>query len=257
MRPSIAELRAVAQPNTVVQRASGEHWAGRLYQRRMSIYITRVLVPTRVSPDAVTWLMFPFGLGAALVATIPALWSAVVAVLLIQLQGTFDCVDGELARWRQRFAPSGVFLDRLGHYVTDASLVAAVGVRADGGFGHLGGYTSVGLLAAGLVLLVKAQTDLVLVARYSAGLPKLPDEAATAAPQVSGLRRLRRLLAVLPLNRVLLALELTLLLLASAISDAVSGGHQAARVLIVVLLGIAAFVVLARLPSILTSARMK
>ena len=47
----LEELRAVAQPETVVGRVSGEHWAGRLYMRQISIHLTRALVNTRVTPD--------------------------------------------------------------------------------------------------------------------------------------------------------------------------------------------------------------
>ena len=52
--PSIAELRAVTQPASIFARNSGEHWAGRLYVRRLSPYLTRRLLPTRVTPNAVT-----------------------------------------------------------------------------------------------------------------------------------------------------------------------------------------------------------
>lgn len=225
--------------------------------RHLSPYVTRLLVPTRVSPDLVTWWMLLCGVGAALVATVPHVWAAVAAVVLIQLQGLLDCVDGELARWRERTGPSGVFIDRLGHYVTDAGLAAGVGVRADGGFGSIGGWTTLGLATACLVLLVKAQTDLVLVARFSSGRPRLPDEAETAAPRARGLREIRRLVGVVPVNRALLAMEMTFLLLAAAIADAAGAEPTATHVLAVVLLATAAFVVVARLPSILSSARLR
>ena len=44
--PSIAELRAVTQPPSIFARDSGEHWAGRLYIRRASVYLTRVFLRT-------------------------------------------------------------------------------------------------------------------------------------------------------------------------------------------------------------------
>ena len=45
--PSIAELRAATQPDSIFARNSGEHWAGRLYMRRLSPYLTRLLLRTR------------------------------------------------------------------------------------------------------------------------------------------------------------------------------------------------------------------
>lgn len=247
----------MAQPQTVVGRVSGEHWAGKLYMRHASIHVTRMLVPTPVTPDLVTWSMLLCGVAAAVATTVPHVWAAVVALVLIQLQGLLDCVDGELARWRGRTGPSGVFIDRLGHYVTDAGLVAAIGVRADGGLAHMHGWTTVGLAAAFLALLVKAETDLVQVARFQSGLPRVPDVAEVAAPRAGLLRRLRRLVAVLPVNRLLLAMELTFLALAATVADALASSQQASRVLTVVVLALAGFVSVARLPSILTSARLR
>ena len=97
----------VAQPPSIFERNSGEHWAGRLYVRRYSARLTRLLIPTRVTPNQLTWLMLAVGLAAAAVLTLPGIWPAVAAVLLIQAQILLDCSDGELARWRQQFSAEG------------------------------------------------------------------------------------------------------------------------------------------------------
>ena len=59
--PTIAELRAATQPASIFERNSGEHWAGRLYIRRFSPYLTRALLHTRIKPNGVTWLMILAG----------------------------------------------------------------------------------------------------------------------------------------------------------------------------------------------------
>ena len=66
--------------------------------------------------------MIACGLLAAAVLTLPGLAGALAAVVLIQLQILLDCSDGELARWRQTRSPAGVYLDRIGHYLTEAAL---------------------------------------------------------------------------------------------------------------------------------------
>jgi phosphatidylglycerophosphate synthase len=256
-RPSIAELRAVAQPESVVGRVSGEHWAGKLYQRRISIHITRALVTTRVTPDAVTWVMLLCGLGAAVVLTVPHLWGALAAFALIQVQGTLDCVDGELARYRDQRGASGVYLDRIAHYVTDGCLAVAVGVHADGGLGSIAGWTTVGLAAGFVALITKAETDLVHVARVQSGKPPITDTAEVARPRAGLVRRLRRLVATLRFNRALLALELTVLAVVATSVDAGRGGLQAMRVLDVVLLVIALIVVAGHLLATLLSDRLR
>lgn len=256
-RPSIAELRAVAQPDTVVGRASAEHWAGRLYMRHLSIYLTRLLVPTRVTPDAVTWMLIVSGIGAALVLTIPHWWAAVIAALLVQLQGYLDCVDGELARWHGKTGPLGIYLDRIAHYVTDAGLVAAVGVHADGGLAHTGGWTTLGLAAAFLVLISKSETDLVHTSRALSGRPPTVDSVSVAVPHAGLVRRLRRIARTVPFNRALLAMELTFLALVASVIDAGGNDLSATRVLDGALLVVAGIVVVGHLASIITSDRMR
>lgn len=256
-RPSLDELRRIAQPESVVTRASGEHWAGALYQRHVSIRCTRLLANTRVTPNGLTWLMLLLGLGAAAVVAIPHLWAAIVAMALIQIQGTVDCMDGELARWRQRTGPAGIYIDRIGHYVTDGGLAIGVGVHADGGYGSIAGWTALGLAAGFLVLISKAETDLVHVARAQSGLERVTDTAANAASHQTVVRRLRSFASALPFNRLLLATELTLVATALAVVDAARGGLTAFRVLDGALLVIAGVVVVGHLLATVTSNRLR
>ena len=256
-KPSLTELREVAQPDSVVGRANAEHWAGRLYMRHVSLYLTRALVPTRVSADAVTWWMILAGVAAAAVLAMPAVWAAVLAAALIQLQLLFDCADGELARWRRTTGPVGVYLDRIGHYVTDGSLMIALGVRADGGYDAIGGWTTWGLLGAVFILLNKAETDLVYVARSSAGLGPPVDRADVVRPTRSGLARLRGLARYVPLHRAIGAVELTLLAVVVAVVDQLIGSTDATRGFVLVLVPLAGAVAGAHLLSILSSSRFK
>jgi phosphatidylglycerophosphate synthase len=256
-RPSIAELRAVAQPPVVVGRVSGEHWAGRLFHRHLSLYVTRALVPTRVSPNAVTATMFLTGLGAALLLSVPQLWAVLVAAVVIQLQGILDCTDGELARWRGQSGPTGIYLDRLGHYVTDGTLAIAVGVHADGGLGSVGGWTAAGLATGFLVLLTKAETDLVHASRAQAGRPPIADTVEVAVPQAGLVRRLRAAARSLPLNRALLAMEMTFLAIVAAIVDTIRDDLEATQVLSAGLLAVAGLVVVGHLLAVVSSARLR
>src|SRR3954470_14275010 len=192
--PSIAELRAVTQPPAVFERSSGEHWAGRLYMRRLSPYLTRRLIATRLSADAITWLMVPVGLLAALALTVPGVGGALGAVVLVQVQLLLDCSDGEVARWRGSFGAKGIYADRIAHHITDAALACALGIRADGGWDAIDGWTTIGLVLAVLGLLIKAESSLVHVARAARGRRAPADTEATARPRAAGLARVRRAL---------------------------------------------------------------
>ena len=248
--PSIADLRAATQPPSIFARHSGEHWAGRLYVRRISPYLTRLLLRTRLTPDAVTWLMLALGPVAAAVLTLPGLPPAIGVVLLVQFQLLLDCCDGEMARWRGVSSPTGIFVDRLAHNVTEAALPIALGIRADGGWHHLGGWTTLGLVISVLVLWIKSETVLVHVARAEAGLPPAKDTVAVAAPRGGVLAALRRSAGRLPFYRAFVAIEFTALTLVFAIFDA-------EQTLLVILLPVAAITAVGHLVAILTSSRLR
>jgi phosphatidylglycerophosphate synthase len=257
-RPSLAELREVAQPPSTINRASGEHWAGVLYMRRVSIRLTRLLVPTRVTPNGLTWSLIVCGLAAAALLTLPSAWAALGTVAFIQLQQLLDCSDGELARWRRQTGPVGIYIDRIAHYVTDAGMAAAVGVCAAGGPSQLNGWTTIGLGTGMLVLLTKAETDLVHVARAAAGLPPVADTAAVAAPRRTGLVATGRQVAgYFRFNRALLAIEMSFLALLAGVGDALAGTRLGFRTLDVALLVIASIVAVGHLLSILSSSKLR
>lgn len=248
-RPTIAELRAITQPPSIFARNSGEHWAGRLYVRRFSPYLTRILLRTGISPDGVTWLMILSGLAAAGVLAIGGIGAAIGAALLIQLQILLDCSDGELARWLDRKSPVGVYLDRIGHWTTEAALPIALGVSVD--------MATVGLVTAVLVLLVKGESALVTVARAESGLPPASDVAAVAAPRGGALAALRRAARSLPFYRAFVAIEFTLLALVAAVVDLFVADHDATRVLVWALLPCAALTAAGHLVAILASKRLR
>jgi phosphatidylglycerophosphate synthase len=254
--PSIAELRAVAQPEAHLQRPGEEHWAGRLYMRRLSLYVTRLLIATPLSANAVTALMIPVGLLAAASLSLPGLLAAVGAVLLIQLQLLLDCCDGEVARWRRTFSPKGPYLDALAHYSTEAALPAALGIRADGGWDSIGGWTAVGLTVSVLVLLLKSETHLVSVMRARSGLPVRVEANPTAVASAPPRLRLREGARLLPFLRPFQAVEASLLALAAAIVDEAAGDLTGSRVLLLLLLAAAAVAVVGHLLAILASDRL-
>lgn len=256
-RPSIAELRAATQPPSIFERNSGEHWAGRLYVRRLSPYLTRLVLPTPLTPNAMTWIMLLVGVAAAGLLTAPGILPALGAFVLIQLQILLDCSDGEVARWRGVSSTVGIYLDRLAHYVTEAALPIALGIRADGGWDSLGGWTMLGLVTAVVVLLIKSETVLVHVARLEAGLGKAADTVAVAAPRAGLLRRLRRTAGRLPFYRAFVAVEFTTIALVAAIVDQVAGGLDGTRALVVILLPVAIVTAAGHLLAILTSDRLR
>ena len=254
--PSIAELRTVTQPDALLGRPGHEHWAGRLYMRRLSPYVTRVLLRTPLSADAVTALMIPAGLLAAGLLTLPGLLPAFGAVLLAQVWLLLDCCDGEVARWRQTFSSRGVYLDGLAHFTTQVALPAAVGIRADGGWDSLGGWTTAGLTVSLLVALVSVESHLVHFVRARAGKPLLDPEVAAPEPRRHALRELRRAVGLVPFYRAFNPIELTVLAFLAALVDSLADDLIGTRVLLIGLLAAAAVTAVGHLVVILASDRL-
>lgn len=254
-RPTLAQVKATGQPPDVKQRRNEEHWAGRLYMRDVSPYVSWLFVRAGVAPNQVTALMVVCGVLAGVVVAFGGLWSAIVGALLIQVYLLLDCSDGEVARCTGRTSVAGVYLDRIGHYLSELALLVGLGMRAEGHWTVSGGYLSAGLAAAIGAALIKAETDNVLVSRAKAGLAdKLTD--ASLAPRSAGLSLARSAASALRFHRLILAVELSLLILVAAIVDAVRGDLLATRVLVIVALVVAAVQTVLHLVSVLISRRL-
>src|SRR5690625_3407466 len=256
--PKLSELRAKAQPGEVLARRNAEHWSGRLYLRHLSIYVTRILVPTGISANGVTWLMALIGLAGAAILVTGKWWALLVCALLMQLQVLVDCSDGEVARWRGTSSASGIYIDRIGHYLTESFLPIGFGIYADGGIKEVGLYTMLGLVTSVIVLLNKSFGDLVHTSRAAYGLPPLKDDGAKSAPRPSGLRRIRSALRFAPFFRAFVAVEFSLIILAIGTVDAVFDFEgRALQVGAIVLAPAAAIIMMGRVTAILTSERLK
>ncbi|MFP3986737.1 CDP-alcohol phosphatidyltransferase family protein [Streptomyces sp. E11-3] len=257
-KPSVAELRPVVHPPGVKDRRSGEHWAGRLYMRELSLRIDRHLVNTRVTANQLTYLMTVAGALAAPALLVPGITGAVLGVVMVQLYLLLDCVDGEIARWKKQFSLSGVYLDRVAAYLCDAAVLVGFGLRAadlwgEGRIDWL--WAFLGTLAALGAILIKAETDLVGVARHQGGLP--PVKEAASEPRSSGMALARKAAAALKFHRLVLGVEASLLILFLAVLDTVRDDLFFSRLGVAVLAGIALLQTALHLVSILASSRLK
>jgi CDP-alcohol phosphatidyltransferase len=276
--PTIDELRTVTQPEHVRSRAAAEHWVAHAYLRQISPYLTRPLLAAGASANAVTWLMIAAAAASAIATTWVGLAGAVLAALLVQLQMLLDCSDGEVARWRGTSSPVGVYLDRVGHYVAECGIALALGVRVArsggfdagpevvaGGSGHWAGLLAaladpalfLGAVLALLVALNKVENDLVHVSRGQAGMLAMKDAEQIRVPSVGLVRTLRRAAKIVPFHRVFHSVELSLLILAAAVIDAVVDSTIATRVLLPALVLAVAVTVIGHLFAILSSARLR
>jgi phosphatidylglycerophosphate synthase len=243
-RPTIAQIREISQPVSVTGRSTSEHWIADLYQRRLSPYLTRILIRTPISANGVTWLMIITGASIGPALLIQGWVGIALALFLSQLQMLIDCCDGEVARWRDTKSPMGIFLDKLGHYLAESLIPICFGLRLAGWPDNQVNssiYPYLGALLAILILLNKAFNDAVHVARAFSGLEKIQDQKGANLPQKGVLRSLRKVFNYFPAQRMFHSVEFTIyiailgsyprsLQIAFGIALLVTAGHIAAIV---------------------------
>mgnify|MGYP006271972689 FL=1 len=215
VNPTIAQIREISQPASVTGRSNAEHWVADLYLRRISPYLTRVLLRTPINANGVTYLMIITGISISAALLLPGTKGLLLALFLSQLQMLWDCCDGEIARWRNTQSPKGIFLDRIGHYLTESLIPIAFALR-------LAGWPSADisdwkpLFLAALVSIAilwnKGFNDIVHVSRAFSGLPKLSDSREAGAPIRSWLRIVKAPFRILAVQRLFHSVEMTIVI---------------------------------------------
>lgn len=242
-KPTIEQLRAVCQPPSVTGRSNAEHWVADLYLRKLSPYLTRLLLKTPITANGVTYLMIITGISISAALQIPGLFGLFLAFLLSQLQMLWDCCDGEIARWRDTQSPKGVFLDRVGHYLTESLIPIALAWRIGEGDYEL---LFLGSLISVLILLNKGFNDAVHVSRAYAGLTKLADSKSVGEAKSMIIRVARAPFRIFAVQRLFHSVEMSILILVF------SGNENLIRIG----LPLAAFVTAGHLISILSSRKL-
>jgi len=93
---------------------SGDGWFTRLVDRRFSRALTRMLLPTGVSPNQVTIASIAIGIAGGCCFARGTPTAAMVGALLFLFSTIVDGCDGEIARLTFRESPFGARLDILG-----------------------------------------------------------------------------------------------------------------------------------------------
>ena len=123
MVESIAKLRKTCQ-NLKRDREKG-HLYAYLFAGRISIYITKILLYTKISANQVTFLNVLVKIAGALLL----IREPIFGVILLQLGYILDRVDGEIARYRKSASLTGRYWDVVSSYITEPFVLLCVGIR--------------------------------------------------------------------------------------------------------------------------------
>src|SRR5262249_45446128 len=122
----------------------------RLVHRRLSRPLTRALLRTAVSPNAVTLAGIVLGAAGGLLLGVPGLPPVLAAIGLLVAAAVLDCSDGELARLRFAESRLGHWLDVVGDTVVHVAVLAGIALRITR-TGHPPGWPAIVALLLGVV----------------------------------------------------------------------------------------------------------
>jgi hypothetical protein len=100
-----------------------------------SRYIARFAARLGITPNQVTVFSMFIGVLAAAAFALGHRWSLIAGALLLQAAFTFDCVDGQLARYTRNFSRFGAWLDSVLDRGKEYLVYAGLAVGSVSGFG--------------------------------------------------------------------------------------------------------------------------
>ena len=121
MKESIAELRKKCQVDVPLP-WNLSHW------KRYSIYLTKLFLMTKITPDQITLLWIFVGYVGAFFVGIGGYWNGLIGILLYQFALFLDYNDGEVARYRNMKHLAGGFLDDFAGFTMVFLLLLAMGI---------------------------------------------------------------------------------------------------------------------------------
>jgi phosphatidylglycerophosphate synthase len=150
---------AAAAERTLLRSLKGglEGFVDRHFNRRCSKWITRMLLQTPLTPNAVTVLATLVGLLAATTFALGGYAAGIVGALLFQLSAVLDCCDGEVARLKFMESSFGERLDVALDNVVHIGLYAGMGWAA-----YRSGWGTFALGLAGLAIIGNAAAFVVV-----------------------------------------------------------------------------------------------
>lgn len=158
---SIRELREILQKEKVAPEGWRRPLGYYVLQRFPSIYITRLLLATPITPNHVTILGFLIGLTGCVFVLQWAWYLKLIGIGFLYVNVLLDKVDGELARYKNIYSLKGIYLDYLNHLLIPSLFFFAltIGILP---FSLINPaiLLSAGILAAFSMMILRVQTSL-------------------------------------------------------------------------------------------------
>jgi phosphatidylglycerophosphate synthase len=130
---SIKELRLICQAGRRVH----DTWHGKYIARPLSIYITAIFLRLGISANMATGIFLINGIIGSILLVFPDKRYFFVGMLMMQVWYILDHVDGEIARYRKQTSLTGVYLDKITHYISHPFMFFCIGLGFYNSYGYV------------------------------------------------------------------------------------------------------------------------
>ncbi len=162
-------------------RKAQDGWTSRWLNRYISLFISRWLVKTPLSPNQISVAILAVGLFGACLASRGTYLTLALGAVLFQMQSILDGCDGEVSRITYRGSKAGEWFDTIGDDLTNYSFFAAAAIGLYRHTHHLT-YVLAGTVTVLCGVLASGLEYRYLVQIGSGDLLKYPLSEATTAP---------------------------------------------------------------------------
>lgn len=116
------------------------------YLRKVSVYLTWILLHTDLSANQATVIMIIFGILSGIFFCLGTKLMTLSGALVLLIWYFFDLIDGEIAEYRKTCSTTGSYFDGISHYIVHPYVLFCLGIglyrRFDYGCAFFLGYVS-------------------------------------------------------------------------------------------------------------------
>lgn len=124
----INKLRERCKKNIPPEVYQTRPWYTEKVKRRLSIYITWLLLHTPISANGASTIVIISGLLAGIFFLFGDPFSCFIGTIFFHIEYLFDGVDGEIARYKNSASFSGAYFDGMIHYILESYQFLTIGI---------------------------------------------------------------------------------------------------------------------------------
>ncbi len=151
----ISTLREICQkPREKADTAYGRHCV-----RFFSIYVTRIFLILKFTPNFVTLLSLATGFAACVLFYFGTPLHTFLGTILLQIWYLLDHVDGEIARYNKTTSLAGIYFDTITHYIIHPLALCSLGLGYFNRTGYFA-YAVLGCISGFSIVLINVTTNI-------------------------------------------------------------------------------------------------